>query len=278
MGVKLIVDSTCDCDYSKISDVATVLPIAVIFDNKEYLPGINLTNEEFYQKLSVCKKLPKTSQVPLSLFIKTMKGILNDGDDVVGIFIASKLSGTFNSAHLAKEEIGSDRIFLIDSQTVTFPYGALVYEAAKMVRENKTAQEIYDRINYLVPRIKIYAMIDNLKYLKMGGRISGTLAVLGNFLNFKPIINIENGVLGEVGKKRGLKNAYKYIAEIVNNSDVDTSLPCYLGDTNDKEKAEQLKKVIYQETKLRPEISMDIGASVGTHAGPGSTGIAFFIK
>lgn len=279
MGIKLVIDTSADLSPADLDDSVTVLPIPVYFEDKEYIPYVNLEPREFYRLQSQALRMPTTSQVPYVLLKETFEKALAAGDDVIGIFIASKMSGTFNTARLVRDELGSDRIHLIDSLTVTFPLSALVLEAYRMIKEGAmSARQICERLEYLAPRSKMLAVIDDLTYLKMGGRISGATAVLANFLNFKPIISIDDGVITAVAKERGLPKAMNRIADIIKAADVDYSLPCYIGHTDDLAKAERLRQVITGRTGIVPARTIFIGPTVGTHAGPGSTGMSYFIK
>lgn len=279
MGIKLVIDTSADLAPSDLDESVAILPIPVYFEDREYIPYVNLEPAEFYGLQRSASKMPHTSQVPYVILKDTFQKALDNGDDVIAIFIASKMSGTYNTARLVKEELGSDRIFLVDSLTVTFPYSALALEAYKMVKSGQmTAKEIYERLLYLAPRSKMLAVIDDLTYLKMGGRISGPIAVLANFFNFKPIIAIDDGVIHDVGKERGLLKAMLRMTEIINSADVDRSLPCYIGHTDDLQKAERLTAILTEKTGLVPAKTIFIGPTVGTHAGPGSTGVSYFIK
>ncbi|MDY6048089.1 MAG: DegV family protein, partial [Bacilli bacterium] len=161
MALKLVIDSSADLTHADVDENVEILPIPVFIDGKEYLPFINLTNEDFYRLQKEAKELPKTVQVPFNLLYKTFKEELLKGNEVVAIFIASKLSGTYSSACAVREqlvdEIGEEvreKLFIIDSLTVTYPLGALCLEAYKMLKNGSTAKEIFERINYLVPRLK----------------------------------------------------------------------------------------------------------------------------
>lgn len=286
MSIKLVIDTTADLWYDDLDkEITSILPIPVFFGDEEYHPFEDLPPIEFYEKQKTSKLMTRTSQVPYPIMLDCFKSAIEKGDDIIAIFIASKMSGTFNTARLVLEELeesmpeSKGHIFIIDAKTVTFPYSALVFEAYKMIKENKlTPKEIYERILYLVPRSKMFACIDDLTYLKMGGRISGPTAVLANFFNFKPIIKIDDGEIEAVNKQRGFLKALVKICDLINMQDVDYDLPCYIGHTNDLAKAAKLKELLLANTKLRPERIIMIGPTVGAHAGPGSTGICYFIK
>lgn len=286
MSTKLVIDTTADLWYDDLDkEITTILPIPVFFGEEEFLPFDNLSPSDFYEKQKTAKMMTRTSQVPYPIMLDCFKSAIQNGDDIIAIFIASKMSGTFNTARLVRDELeqsmpeANGRIHIIDAKTVTFPYSALVLEAYKMIKEGKMSpNEIYERILYLVPRSKMFACIDDLTYLKMGGRISGPTAVLANFFNFKPIIKIDDGEIEAVNKQRGFLKALIKICDLVNTQDIDYDLPCYIGHTNDLAKAEKLKELLLSRTKLRPDRIIMIGPTVGAHAGPGSTGVCYFIK
>ena len=285
MALKLVIDSSADLTHADVDENVEILPIPVFIDGKEYLPFINLTNEDFYRLQKEAKELPKTVQVPFNLLYKTFKEELLKGNEVVAIFIASKLSGTYSSACAVREqlvdELGEEvreKLFIIDSLTVTYPLGALCLEAYKMLKNGSSAKEVFERINYLVPRLKMRAFIKDLTYLKKGGRISGASAAVAGILSIKPVIKVEDGVLTTTNKERGLNNAMKRVCETAINSNIDYSLPCYLGYTSDKETGDILLSFVEKLTNIKIEKVISIGPTVGAHAGPGCTGICWFEK
>jgi DegV family protein with EDD domain len=285
MAIQLVIDTCADLTHQDLDEKTVILPIPVFIDGVEYHPFENLSNKEFYQKLKSAKELPHTSQVPLSLIMDTFRNSLKKGDDVVAVFMGSAHSGTYNSACVVKEtlreEYGkeADKIHIIDSQNVTFPYAALVFEAYKMIKGGQaSASQIEKRINYLVPRIKMRAFIDDLSYLKRGGRISNVKAALAVFLNFKVVIKTGENLIEPTDKLRGLPRAFQSIVDTALATDIDYSLPSYIGHTDDEEKALRLKELVEEKTKLRPARVISIGPTVGTHAGPGSTGLCWFVK
>jgi DegV family protein with EDD domain len=286
MPIQLIIDTCADLTNEDLDNQAIILPIPVFIDGVEYHPFVNLSNEEFYRLLKTCKTLPHTSQTPLALLLETFKKVLKDGKDIVAIFMGSAHSGTFNSACVARETIAEDmgkeyaeKIHIIDSQNVTFPYAALCLEAEKLITEGKmSAGEIEQRINFLVPRIHMRAFIDDLSFLKRGGRISGIGATLGAFLNFKVVIKTGCNYIAPTDKLRGLPRALQCIVDTALSEDIDYTLPTYIGHTNAPEKAEKLMELVEEKTKLRPKKIVSIGPTVGTHVGEGSTGLCWFVK
>ena len=278
--IRLIVDSSCDLKQSEIKeDFVTVLPMTITFDNEDYYDGVTINNQEFYQKLSQAKELPRTSQVNTSTFLEQYKLAQKNNEDVLVLTISSELSGTINSARIAKEESGMQNIELVDSRLVTFAYKALVNEAIKLIKEGKSLIELRDELLALREKVILLAVIGDLKYLIMGGRLSRAKGFVANALSIKPILTMVDGKLDICKKVVGVQKGYIAIADLINkNYDVDYSRPQYVGHSANENMALDLQKVLLEKTKIRPQEICELGPTVGTHAGPGCTGVAFFIK
>ena len=188
----------------------------------------------------------------------------------MGIFISSLLSGTCQSACIARGMVEDTHIFVVDSGTVTFGLGLLVERAAFLRDQGLSAGEIASEVERLSGRLRFYAVVETLKYLKMGGRISAATAVVGGMLGITPILNIRDGVVEAAGKSRGRKGAYQWMEERIKKEPVDTALPvAFMAECEEYFRARIPGMTVYES---------DIGAVVGTHAGPGCAGIAYFVK
>ncbi len=206
MAIRIITDSTSDIPVENQAAMGIdIVPLSVIFGEKKYTDGIELKKEQFYEMLSSAATLPTTSQVNPDEFEILFKSYVDAGDTVVGVFISSKLSGTYQSAVIAKDALGSDQIFIVDSKSATFGLALLVYEAIKMRDRGDSAVQIHAALNELSNRIKFYAVVNTLKYLKMGGRLSSSAAILGGVLHIKPLVSIIDGEVRSVAKERGQK-------------------------------------------------------------------------
>ncbi len=276
MAIKLIVDTTCDMAPNELPDYVTMLPVKVYFDSEEYIPFVNLTIEEFYDKLSKAKELPHTSQVNSQTFVDVVKPMLDNGDDVLILTISSELSGTYNSAKIAKRELNTDRIAVVDSKLVTFAYRALIYEAMRLIESGMPLNEIESSLNGIKEKVKLLAVIDDLKYLRLGGRIGAAGKVLGDLFAIKPIITFKNGIIHAVSKTMGIKKGIQTICDLVKSANVDMTRPRILGHSNCLERCQELRDKLNEITNIQVEEITAIGASVGTHAGPGCTGIVYF--
>ncbi len=286
--IKILTDSTSDIskEYAKENDIA-VVPLRVNFKEEQYLDGIDLTPEEFIVKLEKSDKLPTTSQPSPEDFIKHFEKAKENGDTLICLFISKALSGTNQSARIAKDEVGHEDIYIIDSKNVAMALGLLVKYAVELVKSGKfTAQEIADELKIAREHLHLYAIVNDLTYLRKGGRLSGAAAFAGGLLGIKPVVGINgvdqkeeghNGKLELKGKARGLPGAYVTIFKFIEKTGgINKAMGIEVGYTGDKSKSEPFVRYISQNLKMdKPDLG-PIGAVVGTHAGPGACGIAFF--
>lgn len=280
MSVKIIVDSTADLSKNLEDKVITV-PITICFGNTEYVDGVDISNHEFYEKLIENDVLPTTSQPSPDKFQQVFEEIKANGDTAVVITISSKLSGTFQSANIAREGF-EDCVYIVDSGTVALGSGILVDYAFRLVEEGKTAEEIYTELIDVRENIYLVALLDTLEYLKKGGRISSATAFAGTLLSIKPVINVVDGVINTLGKARGSKQGNNLLVkEIEAAGGVDFNMPLLLGYTGLTDIL--LKKYIEDSAYLWEESvsclnTNIIGSAIGVHAGPGAVAVAFFKK
>lgn len=274
MAVKIITDSTSDLPAYLVKELnIRVVPLKVLFGEEVYRDGIDLTNEEFFAKMARHKQLPTTSQVNPGEFLEVFKEYLDKGDEVVGIFISSKLSGTHDSAVVARDSLNKEKIHVIDSLSATFGLALLVIEAGRMAQQGRSAREIVDRIESLKRKISFYGIIDQLENLKKGGRLSSTGAFAGSLLGIKPIITLKDGAVSLIGKARGLKKAYAWVLEDSKDKvDYNDKTVCFAHAASPDDMAE-FKKIFLQQYKPREIIELEIGAVIGTHTGAGCIGL-----
>lgn len=278
MSIKIITDSTSDISKEQAKQWGVeIVPLTVNFGTEEYVDGVTLSASEFYSKLESSDNLPTTSQVTVNAFEKCFRNALVNSDEVLCITLSSNLSGTYQSAQIAKDIIGTDNIHLVDSQTVTMGLALLVSRAVELRDRGLGAKAIAEELLDLSNKIRIYAMIDTLKYLQKGGRLSAAGAIVGTMLNIKPIIIVKNGKLEVVQKVRGVKQALEGVISAAERDNPDLSLGFSFAHANLPEQMETLMNLV-PEWKSLNRISCEIGSVVGTHAGPGCAGLAFFIK
>jgi DegV family protein with EDD domain len=211
--------------------------------------------------------------------VEVFSEILMEGDQVLGLFIASELSGTYDSARMAKNMIGSDDIHIIDTRSVCLGSFALILEAIKLVEQNKPIEEIVDELERLKEKVVVAAALDTLKYLEKGGRLTKGQAVLGTLLNIKPIIGVKDGKITVIDKIRGKNKAIKWFDEWIEKNNYDLSdKTVLLFHGRAYEQLKLLRDAIEKKYRIKNIIEQEIGAVIGTHAGPGVLGIGFLDK
>ena len=276
--IKIIVDSATDL-APEIAEKVTVLPMTLRFGDTEYMDGVTITNKEFYEKLIESDELPTTSQIMPHAFAEAYKEALDEGCDVIVITVSSKLSGTYQSACIAKEEVGGN-VYVVDSLTAAIGEGILAEYAVSLIEEGKSAKEIVDILQKKRNDIRVIAMLNTLEYLKKGGRISKSVAFAGELLSIKPVVCIVDGAVSMLGKARGSRQANNLLVkEIEAAGGVDFSMPVLLGYTGLEDSL--LKKYVEDSSALWEEScdklnSVVIGSIIGTHVGPGAVAVAFF--
>jgi DegV family protein with EDD domain len=279
MAIKIVTDSTTEISQAEAKKLGiTVVPLKSIFDGVEYLDGVDFTPEEFYEKLAAAKKLPTTSQPTPDDFEKAYRAVLDGGHQVIAVTLSGGISGTYQSAHIAKENC-DEGIWVIDSGTATIGLQLLVKRALQLVGEGKSAQEIVDILEKEKQSIRLYAAVDTLEYLYKGGRLTRTAAFAGKLLKLKPIVSVLHGKLSAVCKCLGIKKAYRKLLELVEaDGGVDFSKPFAIGYTGDRERFAEFEALCRQHFKDNTPIIGSVGAVIGTHAGPGAVAITFFAK
>ena len=275
--IRLIIDSTADLTAQEIEDLGvTVIPMKVCVDDKEYLAGVNLQNEEFFDLLKKCKTLPHTTQINQDEYQNIIKPFLDKGEDVFVMSLSSGLSGSFNSLRLASEGLNSAHLEIFDTQNVTLGFKVLVFEALKLIKSGVSLHELKAKMEELKQKCRLIAVVDNVKYLIKGGRLSLVAGIAVTALNIKPIVTIKNGKVVVLSKGIGYNHAIKNLIKNLSNIDLEKSI-C-IGHSNDLTRFEQFKKEIEKALNIKCEGCTGIGPIIGTHAGPGCVAIAYLEK
>ena len=279
MKTRIIVDSTADLMPEFNSRVHTV-PLTVNFGDKEFIDGVTIDHKAFYERLVESDVLPTTSQATPDAFMKEYEKAKEAGEAAVVITLASKFSGTYQSAMIAAEDY--DHIYIVDSSSAAMGSGILVELAFRLLDEGKTAEEIAKTLNEEKKKIVAVALVDTLEYLKKGGRISKAVAFAGGVLNIKPVLSVIDGEINMLGKARGSKMGNNLLVqEIEKAGGIDFSKPVLLGYSGISDAL--LKKYIEDsrhiwEGNLQKIRYTSVGSVIGTHAGPGAVVVAFFKK
>ena len=277
MAVQIITDSTSDLTEQEQRELNVhMLHMRVIFEDGVYTDGVDITKEQFYEKQAQAKILPKTTQVNPQEYCDTFEPLLAGGDEVVAILMSSRLSGTFQSAQIGKDMAkGGERLYLVDSLNVTIGEGLLVREAVRMRDAGATGAQIAAALEELKHRVRFVAFIGPLKYLKMGGRISTSTAVLGTMLGISPVVAIVEGEVKSVGQVRGKQKILSYTLDFFREYPVDTRHCVMFGHSRCLETMETYRDKCVQALGIRDYAWDELGAVIGTHSGPGCYGVAY---
>lgn len=282
MGIKIVTDSTSYIpqEYIKKYDIKIVsLNVVMSGDSRR---EVDIDNKYFYEEMNESKEIPKSSQPIPQEMLEIFKGIVEKGDSVVGIFLSSKMSGTYSTANMVKEmvleEYPNADIQILDSKTNCMQMGFAAIEAAKASNEGKSMDEVITIAEYVFNNSRFLFTPETLEYLKKGGRIGGAAALFGNILQIKPILTVVDGETSVFKKVRTRKKTIEEIVTTVLN-DIESK---GLGDIivhhiNCEEEGLKLAKIL--EEKLCRKVSIQsIGPVIGLHVGPGSIGIAYYTK
>ena len=259
MKTRIIVDSTADLVPEIKARVYTV-PLTVHFGQEEYIDGVTIDHRTFYEKLVESDVMPTTSQATPSDFIEEFEKARQAGESAVVITLASKFSGTYQSAMIAAADY--ENIYVVDGTSAAMGTGILVELAFRLLDAGMTAEETAQALEEEKKKIVVVALVDTLEYLKRGGRISKTAAFAGGVLNIKPVISVTDGEIHLLGKARGSKMGNNLLGY---SGISDALLLKYIEDSRH-----------IWEGKLKEIRYTTVGSVIGTHAGPGAVVVAFF--
>ena len=280
MSVKIMIDSASDINEQEAKELGFLfMPIQVRLEEAEYFDGVNLLPNEFYEKLTSSKEMPQTSLINSYRWNEAFESATKNGDDVVAITLSSKISGTFEAAVEAAKSFNG-KVIVVDSLNAALGERLLGLYALELTKQNLSASEIAGKLNEQKLKIRLFAVIDTLKYLKKGGRISATTAFFGEMLSIKPIIGVINGKVEVIAKVKGNKKGNQYlISKVEELGGINFDMPyglLYSGNekTNINKFTEECE---YLFANIKPN-SHCLGCTIGTHIGPGAVGLAFFSK
>ena len=279
MSVRIITDSASDIlrEEAEAMDI-TVLPLKIQFKDVEYLDGYNISHMEFYEKLIESDELPKTSQLTPYDYEQAFDEVSED--EIIVVTMSSQLSGCFQSASMAA--MGRDNVYVIDSLNIAVAERILVDVCVRCRDKGMSGKEIFEYVEDKKKRLKLLAVMDTLEYLKKGGRISSTVAIAGDLLSIKPVVTVIDGAVAVLGRARGSKNGNNMLMNLINKEGgIDFSLPygvAYTGisDALVKKYLKDSEHIYAEHTDNIPVYT--VGSAIGTHIGPGTVAVAFFIN
>ena len=275
--IRIVVDSAADCaQQTGIYD--DLIPLTVSIGGEEYLDGVNMTADRFFEMLVRSEEFPKTSQPSPESYFKVFRKAKTAGDEVLCFTVASALSGTYQSATIAKEMVEYDKIHIIDSCTASHLIALLASYARKRIGDGVPAEKIAAECEALKGRVKVFAGLDTLEYLQKGGRLGKAAATVGQITGIKPIVTItEEGCVSAGSKAIGVPRAIASIVSKLSTFELDPDFPIYTlytyGDENPAKLEEKLEQAGFCVADRR-----QIGPTIGAHVGPNVYGVMFVVK
>ncbi|MEC2077876.1 DegV family protein [Metabacillus fastidiosus] len=254
-----------------------MMPLSVIFDGETYREEIDITAEEFYNKVKEEGKLPTTSQPPIGEFVALFEKLAEEYDAVVTIHLSSGISGTFNGAVSAGTIVGNIQVYPFDSEVSCLAQGFYAIEAAKMANEGRAPEEIIARLEEMKKSMRAYFMVDDLANLKRGGRLNSAQALVGSLLQVKPILHFENKLIVPFEKIRTRKKALNRIFELFDqDAGLKVPMDAVIIHANRQEEAEKIKEDLQSKY---PHLHFTIsyfGPVIGTHLGDGAIALGWY--
>ena len=279
--IRILTDSASDILPAEAEQLGvTVIPLNVTLEDGTILrDGVDMTPSAYYEILAGCRKLPTTSQPSPELFENFFLEAAAAGDEVIGIFLSHALSGTYQCAKLAADMANVDNVLFVDSGHVCLSEALLVRLAVQLRDSGKTAGQIAAILEHAKEHLHLVAAIDDLKYLRKGGRLPAAVAVAGGMLGIKPLITIQDGKVAMAGKARGLPGAYVALFKKVEEmGGINPAFPALAGYTVSPREVTPIQTYLRDNLQQEDLLVCQIGCVIGTHAGPGAFGIAFFDK
>ena len=277
--IRILIDSSADytAEEAKENNLELV-SINITMGGKNYRDGVDLTRDEFYDLLTSSEEFPMTAQPSPQDFLDIFEDAKEKGDQLVYLSLSSALSGTFQSATLAKSMAEYDEIYLVDTLSATRAIRLMAEYACKLREEGKDAAAIAAELEEFKSRVVILAAVDTLEYLQKGGRLSKAAAAVGELANLKPIITVTpEGTMAVPAKALGRNKALSTLVKLVKEKEIDTTFPIYslyaVGEENTEKLEEKLGKEGVRVTKR-----LQIGSTIGCHIGPGAYGVIFVTK
>jgi len=277
MGIRIITDSSADFDLAAAKRRGVgVVPMSIQFGGASFVDGKSITHDLFYRLLQERKENPSTSQPSPADFLRVFEEAKAASEPAVVILLSGALSGTLQSAEVAKEMCGYDPIYIVDSMTATAGIQILVNYACKLRDSGLPAAGIAEEVERLKDKVRVFAVVDTLEYLRRGGRLSGFQAGLGTVTKLKPVIAVRDGKLSIAGKSFGMAAAVKQLLKILEDHPVDDDYPSYFLYSDDKSREELLLPKLKGQNMLPLRLHYSsVGPTIGTHIGPGALGIAY---
>jgi len=282
MGTRIMTDSAGDLRVEEIRENQIIeLPIVILVDEEEFYENDTIQKPEVYDRVSEGKEV-KTAQITLHSFLKEFEEVAKSGDPCIYVSLSSSLSGTYNAACMAREEVikkyPNFDLTIFDSKSVSYGQGWMAKRAAQLALEGIAKDEILEVLEFYRENMRILFTVGTLEYLYKGGRLSRTSAVLGGILGIAPVLGVEDGQVVVVAKQRGVKKAWRKMTEIVKVTQSGDLPFCILGNSGTVEDEERFRAFAEKQLDQKDLDVILPGAAIGAHTGPGLQAIFYVTK
>ena len=275
---RIVTDSTTDFSVEEARQLGvSVVPLLVCFGEETFEDRVTLPTAEFYERLARTSVMPSTSQPAPAAFLAVYQPLLDEGADIVSLHISSGLSGTFNSANIARDQLDPARIATIDTRQASFGAQTLVREAVRMAREDRSLAAIVQRIEELKPHVRIVATVETLEYLRRNGRIGRVSALLGSLMSVKVLITVSDGIVVPLDKVRTRARSLQRVQQLI-EADAPFYGPLLVGHTHDLAAGEALMAALQASFPEQEVLLCEVGPAIGSHAGPGTVGAGYIMS
>lgn len=271
--VRVVTDSTADIPAHMIAELGiTVVPSYVVFGAESYREDVELTKQQFYEKLRTTHVIPTTAAPPPAVYEEAYRGLAEEADEIVSIHLASRYSGLFNSAAVAARNVSGVQVKVVDSEQVTMGYGWMVVAAAESAQRGASVEQIVMLVEGMKPRTQVLAVLDTLEFLHRGGRVGWIRAMIGTLLRIKPIIEVRQGEINLLERARTLQRGLGRLVERVQAlGPLERSIVLH---TDAPDLAQRVADELQLSLATGDPLIHPAGVTIASHAGPGAVGIA----
>ena len=276
--IAVVTDSTCDLprDLAQEHNIH-IVPQVLIMGTKTWRDGVDIDPPAFYELLQTSSDFPASSQPSVADFIEVFSGLAEEADGIAAILVSDELSGTLNSARMAKESLPDVPIEIVDTRSVSVQLGFIVLAAARAAAAGADLQTVVDTARAMIGHSNVYFVVDTLEYLHRGGRIGAAARLFGTALNLKPLLAIRDGIVQPVTKVRSRRKALATLIELLDEELAGKEqIQMAVLHVAAPEEADRLAEQLVARYQPAEMIRSECGPVVGTHVGPGTLGVVYY--
>jgi DegV family protein with EDD domain len=255
-----------------------VVPIVLTIGDRTYRDGIDLTTQEFYRLLRTSEELPTTAAPSVGEFLRVFEEALNDAEAVVAVHVSSELTSVYRFALMAAGQIPGGRVHVVDSQSATMAQGFVALAAARAARDRADLETVLAAAEDVRSRVRFFAFLETLEYLRRGGRVKGAVAMMGNAIQLKPIVHIVEGQIAAIARPRTRRKATQAMLDLMSSEVADRPVRAAVLHADSFDDAEALRRRVADQFDCLELHVTEMTPVMGTHTGPGLLGLAYHLE